>query len=537
MGGTDQRPDPEPGSGTGLPRYGPPALPAGPGATGTPSWQGTPEEFLLWQPNQSFGTVAARVVDGRVQDAMVLEATSVTTGLAADLADRLAALPADGVPRTIALGGLGDYRVTATRIDGRDIGGGDTGGEDVVVVSGLSLAEVDATVNRLLLIAGCVAGGGVLLLGVVGAVTVRRTLRPLRRVAATAATVAELPLDRGEVTLRVRVPRVDTDPRTEVGQVGAALNHMLGHVAAALAARHASETRVRQFVADASHELRTPLAAISGYAQLTRRIGDQVPPDVAYALRRVESETRRMTTLVEDLLLLARLDSGRPLEHGCVDLSRLVVDVVSDAHIAAPGHRFSLNLPAEPVTVRGDAARLHQVLANLLANARAHTPPGTSVTVALEVCPTPGGVTGRSASAGELHLSVIDNGPGISPELLPNIFERFARGDSSRSRAAGSTGLGLAIVAAVVEAHAGRIAVTSVPGRTAFTVTLPLIPADSPGTPDEVNPDGLDRADHSDEMDTVDPVTAASPAAVDRPATRSARSPRPAPGVFTAGSQ
>ncbi|MDT3444293.1 MULTISPECIES: cell wall metabolism sensor histidine kinase WalK [unclassified Pseudofrankia] len=530
-------PNQAPAGGDGLGASDPASGATDPGAgtlfergTNAPAWQGTAADFL-GQRGQTFGTVAALVVNGKVETAAVLGKDDVITKLAADVADKLAAVPANrlaAVPanrtvQTVTLGDLGDYRVTAGLVpDG-----------SVVVVSGQSLAEVDATVNQLLIVAGGVAVGGVLLLGVIGAVTVRRTLRPLRRVAATAAQVAELPLDRGEVTLRVRVPDVHTDPWTEVGQVGAALNHMLGHVGAALAARHASETRVRQFVADASHELRTPLAAISGYAELTRRIGDRnpgsadptrasVPPEIAYAMSRVESETKRMTALVEDLLLLARLDSGRPLEHGCVDLSLLVVDVVSDAHIAAPGHRFRLDLPPEPVTVRGDQARLHQVLANLLANARTHTPPGTSVTVALELCPAAavsassspasaptgssrsptaersgasaarsrGSAAGSAVPAarsatdvpepGEIRLSVTDDGPGIPAELLPNVFERFARGDSSRSRTAGSTGLGLAIVAAVVEAHRGRIAVTSVPGRTVFTVVLPTTQAPLP---------------------------------------------------------
>jgi two-component system, OmpR family, sensor kinase len=263
------------------------------------------------------------------------------------------------------------------------------------------------------------------------------------------------------VALSVRVPEKDTDPRTEVGQVGAALNRMLGHVAGALAARHASEMRVRHFLADASHELRTPLAAIQGYAELTRRVSEEVPPDVAHAMRRVESETGRMTTLVEDMLLLARLDSGRPLDAEPVDLSRLVIDAVSDAHVAAPGHHWRLDLPEESVTVTGDPARLHQVLANLLANARTHTPAGTTVTTRLAV------------AGNQVTLTVEDDGPGIPPALLPEVFDRFARGDTSRSRAAGSTGLGLAIVAAVVEAHHGRVGVTSQPRHTVFTVHLP----------------------------------------------------------------
>ncbi|MBX6391679.1 MAG: HAMP domain-containing protein [Frankia sp.] len=449
-----------------------------------------PAEFLDLR-GQPPGSVAAWVRDNQVEDAELLDQGAISALTAQERAP-LATVPADGEPTTVGLGGLGEYRVAAVELP-----------DGAVAVAGLPLAEVNATVQRLVIVAGAVAATGVLLLGVVGAVTVRRTLRPLGRVAATAAQVASLPLDRGEVALPVRVPAVDTNPRTEVGQVGAALNHMLGHVAAALAARHASETRVRQFVADASHELRTPLAAISGYAQLGRRMADAVPPDVGHALGRIESEAARMTALVEDLLLLARLDAGRPINDEPVDLSRLVVDAVSDAHVAAPRHRFDLDLPAAPVVVRGDSARLHQVLANLLANARSHTPPGTRVTVRLA---TTGAGTGPPDGAGpprdghgerrraaglaaagadhagqrrEVLLSVSDDGPGIPPALLPHVFERFARGDSSRSRAAGGTGLGLAIVAAVVEAHHGRIAVTSEPGQTTFTVTFPADVGDS----------------------------------------------------------
>ena len=359
-------------------------------------------------------------------------------------------LPTDGGAYTRDLGDLGTYRLTALPLDSGQ-----------VVVTGLPLSDVDETLLSTGLILGGVALAGVLAAGAAGALIVRRTLRPLQDVAHTAGRVAELPLDRGEVAIAERVPARYTDPRTEIGQVGLALNRMLGHVDNALAARHESETRVRQFVADASHELRTPLAAVRGYAELVRRGGD-ASPEVAHAIGRVESEAARMTTLVDDLLLLARLDSGRPLDRAPVDLSRLVVDAVSDARVAGPEHHWRLDLPAEPVTAPGDAARLHQVLANLLSNARTHTPPDTTVT------------TGLSTSDGEVVLTVTDDGPGIPEDLQPEIFERFARGDSSRSRAAGSTGLGLAIVAAVVQAHGGDVDVDSRPGRTEFTVWLPL---------------------------------------------------------------
>jgi two-component system, OmpR family, sensor kinase len=286
---------------------------------------------------------------------------------------------------------------------------------------------------------------------------VRRELRPLERVAATAARVSVMPLDRGEVSLVERVP--DVDPRTEVGQVGSALNRMLDNIGSALEVRHESEMQLRQFIADASHELRTPLSAISGYTELTRR--EELSPDVEYSLTRIASQTERMTALVEDLLLLARLDAGRPLERGEVDLTRLVVDAVADAHAAGPDHRWQLAVPDEPVVVPGDGSRLAQVLANLLANARTHTPPGTNVTVTL------------AAEPACALVSVTDDGPGIAPDLLPHIFERFARGSTSRSRDNGSTGLGLAIVRAVVGAHGGTVDAKSRPGSTEFTVRLP----------------------------------------------------------------
>ncbi len=357
-------------------------------------------------------------------------------------------------PSTVDLGGsLGAHQVIAVASDR-------TPGR--VLIVGLSVVDINSTLLSTGLIMLGVALIAVLLTALAGELIIRYTLTPLRRVAATASRVAELPLERGEVALSVRVADRDTNPRTEVGQVGSALNRMLGHIANALAVRHASEMRVRKFVADASHELRTPLAAIRGYAELTRRSGDKVPPDIARAMDRVESESIRMTALVEDLLLLARLDAGRPLRRQPVDLTQLAVDSVSDAHVAGPDHKWRITVPDIPVIVPGDEPRLRQVLANLLANARTHTPTGTTVEVAIAQLDT-----------GEVRISVTDDGPGIPPSLLPEVFERFARGDSSRSRAAGSTGLGLSIVAAVVTAHRGNVTVTSRPGHTEFAVHIP----------------------------------------------------------------
>ncbi|MTD16948.1 HAMP domain-containing protein [Nakamurella sp. YIM 132087] len=365
-------------------------------------------------------------------------------------ADRAALLAVadDGRPVTVSLS-TGEFRVAAKTTSG-----------GITLINGASLDQVSDTQVRLGIIMAVVAGGAILIGGGLVFFIVRRSVRPLERVAATARAVSTLPLHTGEVDLSVRVPPRDTDTRTEIGQVGAALNQMLGHVSGALESRQASETRVRQFVADASHELRTPLAAIRGYAELARR-GEQDPGTVGHALRRVESESARMTTLVEDLLLLARLDSGRPLAQEEVDLTMLLVDRMSDARVAGPDHRWQLDLPEEPVTVVGDGARLHQVVANLLTNARNHTPAGTLVTASVR------------EYADAVEMTVTDNGPGIPDHLQPEIFGRFVRGDSSRSRAAGSTGLGLAIVAAVVSAHGGTVRVDSRPGLTRATVRLP----------------------------------------------------------------
>jgi two-component system OmpR family sensor kinase len=360
--------------------------------------------------------------------------------------DRLDQVPADGQVHAVDVPGRGGYRVLAVSAG------------DEKVVTGLSTANIDDTTESLLawqlLLTACGVGAAAL----AGDLLVRRTLRPLRQVARTAQEVTRLPLDTGQVGQTLRVPAELTDPGTEVGQVGSSLNQLLGHVENALDARHRSEQQVRQFVADASHELRTPLATISGYAQLARRNQSY---DAQQALAKVEGEADRMSTLVEDLLLLARLDAGRPLERTPVDLTRLLLEAVGDARVVAPDHRWTLDLPDHPVTVTGDEARLHQVVSNLLGNARRHTPAGTSVRVRLH------------ARDEQVELSVSDDGPGVPAALQPNVFERFTRADTARTRDSGGAGLGLSLVAAIVAAHGGTVTLDSAPGATTFTVTLP----------------------------------------------------------------
>jgi len=404
---------------------------------------------------QAAGTFGARLVGSAVTNAAVVASGSgtgtVTVELSARDRRRLAGLPADGEGHTAHLSSLGDYRMMAT--EGRD---GD------VLVTGLPTESVEAAVHRLELVAAVVFGAALAVAGVAGALWVRWSLRPLSRVAETATRVSELPLSSGEVDLPSRAP--ESDPRSEVGRVAGAFNAMLGHVEDALTKRHASEERLRSFAADASHELRTPVASIRGHAELALLHPDPVPQKVLRALERIEAEAARMGEMVDDLLLLARLDAGRPLERLPVDLTRLVLDAVTDAQAAGPGHRWLLELSEEPVTVPGDAHRLHQVLANLLANARLHTPVGSTVTISLQT------------DAGTAVLRVHDDGPGVAEDIRPKVFERFTRADRRRTEDAGGgtgTGLGLSIVAAVAEAHGGGITLESGPGSTTFSVRLP----------------------------------------------------------------
>ncbi|WP_102193308.1 sensor histidine kinase [Microbacterium aurantiacum] len=354
---------------------------------------------------------------------------------------------------SVSISGLGSFRVAVTQTD-----------NGIIVVTGLPRSEILATMTQLFTVIALATLGGLILLALTTAITIRVGLRPLRAVAITATRVANQPLDRGEVTITERVPASEADPRTETGLVGASLNKLLDHVNTSLAARQKNEERMRRFVADASHELRTPLASIRGYSELSLR-DTTLPENTHTALERIQAQSLRMTRLVEDLLLLARLDEGRELVYGTVDLTQLALEGLADARPTAPDHRWSVDVPDEPVVIVGDAGRMHQVVANLLANARTHTPAGTEITLRV------------AQEADTAVLTVHDNGPGIDPGVRDELFARFARGDSSRARQTGGTGLGLAIVKAIVESHSGYISVASEPGSTSFTVRIPVNPS------------------------------------------------------------
>ncbi len=374
--------------------------------------------------------------------------------------------PAPRLPDPLPTGAAGDGGMVATFT--ADARSGATrfrvqaaplpGGLGTVVVA-VPLTDVGQTLGRLLAIELVASIAILALLGALAWRLVQLGLRPLEEVSATAGAIAA-----GELSRRVR----RAEPRTEVGRLGLAFNAMLTQIEAAFAQRRASEARLRQFVADASHELRTPLTSIRGYAELFRRGARSRPADLATAMRRIEDEAERMGVLVDELLLLARLDQGRPLQREPVDLSRLAAEAAQDARVVEPARPITVATPG-PVMVAGDEARLRQVAGNLLANARMHTPPDAPVHVRV------------ARDGGVAALEVTDAGPGLTPDQAERVFERFYRTDPARSREKGGAGLGLSIVAAVAQAHGGRAGVSSAPGRGArFRVELPLAPAAGP---------------------------------------------------------
>jgi two-component system OmpR family sensor kinase len=363
-----------------------------------------------------------------------------------------------------AKGGGPRYRVLAT-----------SSGDGTTLFVAFPTTELDQTLRRLVGIEMATAAAVLLFLALLSLAVVRLGLLPLERIASTAGDIAG-----GDLSRRVE----PAEPDTEIGRLGLALNAMLAQIETAFAERAASEDRLRRFVADASHELRTPLTAIRGYAELFRRGAAERPEDLARAMRRIEDEAARMGLLVEDLLLLARLDQGRPLERGPVNLVAVAGDALADLSAIAPDRAVTFEHP-ETLVVSGDEARLRQVAGNLLANARIHTPDGTGVHVRV-----------RSYD-GRAILEVADEGPGLPPGEEGLVFERFYRADAARARtgpgpsgATGGTGLGLSIVAAIVAAHGGSVHAGSPPsGRGAyFMVALPIAPpppAEPPAGHDE----------------------------------------------------
>ncbi len=416
-------------------------------------------------PGQASGTLAVLVLNGAVVSGATLSDSGETITLTSDqivaieqamAAKTSTAQPAN--PVTVTVPELGDYRMAS--------GQGPAGS---TIYVGLPLAEVQATTMQMALTFGGLTVLALIAAAWVGSLLIRRALSPLSNVTESAQAVSALNLEQGDVDLKQAARVRGGDQHTEVGQLALAFNRMVDHVAAALQARQQSEQKVRQFVSDASHELRTPLATIRGYAELSRLATSKSktapPEEIMIGLERIESESVRMAALVDDLLLLARLDEGRELEQAPVDLTELTKSVVADAQVAGARHVWKLEVPSAPVMVTGDDARLRQVLINLCANARVHTADGTQVTVSLK------------AQSGKAVLTVRDAGTGIPAEIRSTLFERFTRADAARNRASGSTGLGLSIVQAIVHAHRGQVKVTSKTGTgsyTSFQVTLPL---------------------------------------------------------------
>src|SRR5947208_8179920 len=323
-------------------------------------------------------------------------------------------------------------------------------GSKLVVAAPLN--EVEASLHHLLVIELLVSLGVLAAIVGLGLWLVRVGLRPLARIEQTAGAIAA-----GDLSRRIE----NVDERTEIGRLSAALNAMLGQIERAFAERTASEQRLRRFVGDASHELRTPLASVQAYAELFERGARDRPEDLARAMAGIEREAQRMGVLVDDLLLLARLDQGRPLERTEVDLTEVAREAVDVARVLEPDRRLELEAP-EPVVVEGDPERLRQVIDNLLANVRAHTPAATAAKVRV------------ARDDGSAVIEVADEGPGLTDEQAERVFERFYRGESSRTRTEGGTGLGLAIVAAIAHAHEGSVAVDRRNGAgVAFRVSLP----------------------------------------------------------------
>lgn len=412
---------------------------------------------------QATGTVIAIVQDGTVVDAARFsDAGGVTPSAEVESAIADAAAAGTGTS-DIDIPGLGHYQVDVQpKLEGE------------YLVSAVPLALTDAAKANQTMINIIVAVLALAIALIAAAILGKLIFRSMERVVDVAETVIKTPLAAGDVGIAVRVADADANPRTETGKLGEAMNRLLEHVDEALVVRAAADRRMRQFVTDASHELRTPLAAIQGYAELTRQESDVLPETTEYSLARIESEAKRMSSLVSELLLLARLDEGHDLQIEEIDLDDLVDTAVNDARASHPDHDWRSDVPDTPVNVLGDRERLHQLVVNLLSNAALHTPRGTTVSARIVPAEASGAAANSDpAHADAVHLIVTDTGPGIDEALVPVLFERFVRADKARTRESGGTGLGLAIAHSIVEAHGGTISVTSSSAGAVFSVWLP----------------------------------------------------------------
>jgi two-component system, OmpR family, sensor kinase len=402
-------------------------------------------------PGQSAGTLGIRLVGGTVAQAVMVGEDGDTDPVTLNAANTatVRGLQPGPDPRGMDLPGVGDYRIRVVR-----------GPDGDIQLTGLPLHPVNETLLQLFVVEAIFFALLVLLGGLAAGHFVRRTLGPLEQLSHTALEVSTLALTGPEDSLPTTSS--PNHSSTEVDRVSQALDRMLDRMRQAMLSRDDTETQLRRFIADASHELRTPLATIRANAEYGAADPEALPTHTAQALSSIKVAADRMSILVADLLLLARLDAGRPLQHSPVDLTRLVLDAATEARTAGPDHRWELDLPEEAVTIKGDEEKLRQVIANLLANARMHTPAGTRVTSRIDISPE------------RIVVSVTDDGPGVTRELQPLLFDRFARGDQSRSRAHGSTGLGLAIAQGIARAHHGDLTFQPSPtGGSHFQLILP----------------------------------------------------------------
>ncbi|WP_099332631.1 sensor histidine kinase [Actinomyces minihominis] len=428
---------------------------------------GTPPNLQIKPVDPRFGSLKVKVLGDQTWEAEVVDFQGATTYLEEAAVDKLVdSVKVTGVPYNVYLKDQGAYRVLAQGVT--------NGYSNGVVIVGQSLADVKRTTKYLVGVFILTALLAIVVASGLAAFMVRRTLRPLRTLQATAATISETSLTSGVVTFPQHVSGADYPPGSEVGDLADSFNQMMDHVEAALQHREASEEKLKRFAADAGHELRTPLATISGYSEFAERQADVLPEHVVRSLERISSESKRMGGIVEDLLLLARLDSGQPVGEGRTLVAPVVLDATMDARVTAPDHHWTVQMSdsvAEAeVPLAGDILR--QALANLLTNARLHTPAGTTVT------------TSVSVDSSLCIIQVEDDGPGIDPELASRVFDRFVRGDSARSPLQDSpdgstpqrsTGLGLAITHQIIENSGGSVSLSTAPGRTVFTLQLPLV--------------------------------------------------------------